>query len=209
MKKVYIATETDLITGLVPETPEVVKIGTTEVTPFSRVKDLQCGNPRLLHILRVIEGDFERWFHRQYAGLRLRMQNEWFKFDPTMLTIQPPESSLVLPTPTWEERADQQVVEMAKRALVFTPQTAEEETASRYSDWREPSVEERRNRMLCTGIVEPKPNDVSYHERSNHFARRRPSAVGECEHGIPSRGCVWCQHEQATGAAWAPAERYK
>jgi hypothetical protein len=227
MKKVYITVETDLITGLVPETPEVVKIGTTAGAPSSRVKGLQCGNPRLLHILRVIEGDYERWFHDRYAPLRLRMSNEWFKFDPTMLTVQPPESALVLatPRPTWEEKAELQVQEIASRTHfgireaqqgpctprakmardpLKNPSTAEEVAAfmEAHPDWYGEGGVYARQRMLRTGIIEPKPSDL----KRNNFERRRPSTM-ECEHGIRPEGCVWCKHKPtAAEAAWVSPE---
>lgn len=65
-----------------------VKIGRAE-NIARRLDMLQAGNPEPLRLIRVLPGGAaeEVWFHRRYAHLRTR--REWFRFCPTMLTVQP------------------------------------------------------------------------------------------------------------------------
>jgi transcriptional regulator with XRE-family HTH domain len=68
--------------------PNEVKIGfTTNLT--TRLLTLINESPRVLTILRVINGDrsVERWLHDYYAERRIR--GEWFHFDESMLTVTP------------------------------------------------------------------------------------------------------------------------
>ena len=67
-----------------------------------RVKSLQCGNPRRLHLLAVAEGGqaLERKLHRALSSTRIR--NEWFKYDDRMKKIiklleKQPQADLFLP----------------------------------------------------------------------------------------------------------------
>lgn len=66
-----------------------VKIGTAEVVA-DRVRELQCGNPQPLNLLRVIDGGrrTEAWLHRHFKASRLR--SEWFAISDEMLTVEPP-----------------------------------------------------------------------------------------------------------------------
>lgn len=56
-----------------------VKIGTAD-DPGSRLRELQCGNPRHLELLAAIPGTYgeERRLHRRFS--RLRTVGEWFDF---------------------------------------------------------------------------------------------------------------------------------
>ncbi len=59
----------------------------------SRISELQCGCPEILVVPRLIDGDrrSEAWVHRKFAALRFR--GEWFRFDPDMLSVEPPEEA--------------------------------------------------------------------------------------------------------------------
>lgn len=67
-----------------------VKIGTTDDVQ-GRLRELQCGCPQELILLREINGSraTEAWLHRRFSALRLRA--EWFHFHDEMLDIEPPE----------------------------------------------------------------------------------------------------------------------
>lgn len=80
------------------------------------------------------------------------------------------------PSSTWGEKADQQVAEMARRNLTPPLQTAEEETVSHYADWCDPSVAERRERMLRTGMIEVEPM-LARHERATGVAWWAPFEI--------------------------------
>lgn len=66
-----------------------VKIGTAEDVA-ARLRELQCGNPETLVVLRTIEGGRaeEVACHRHFSALRIR--GEWFSFAPEMLIFVPP-----------------------------------------------------------------------------------------------------------------------
>jgi hypothetical protein len=66
-----------------------VKIGTA-IDVRARFSTLQTGHYERLTLIRQVEGAEaqERWLHAQFDTLRIR--GEWFRFDPAMLTIQPP-----------------------------------------------------------------------------------------------------------------------
>lgn len=68
---------------------DMVKIGWAEDVE-SRRAGLQTGHYEELRIIRVIEttAPAERWLHRHFAAQHVR--NEWFRFHPEMLTIEPP-----------------------------------------------------------------------------------------------------------------------
>ena len=65
-----------------------VKIGTAIDVP-ARIRELQCGNPEPLRLLRTLDGgrDAEAWFHRHFRSSRYRA--EWFSFCEEMLTAIP------------------------------------------------------------------------------------------------------------------------
>jgi hypothetical protein len=73
-----------------PGEDPAVKIGFSDNVK-SRLIALQTGQAKKLHLLRVIEGSraTERWLHHHYAALWV--EREWFIFDPSMLSIMPPE----------------------------------------------------------------------------------------------------------------------
>lgn len=64
-----------------------VKIGSAQ-WPKNRVHGLQAGNPEKLRLIHTVDGwlPAERQIQRHYAHLRLR--GEWFRFCPTMLTVE-------------------------------------------------------------------------------------------------------------------------
>lgn len=66
-----------------------VKIGTAD-DPKARMRELQCGNYLDLTLVRVIDGNSpeERWLHRHYEPFHIR--GEWFRFDESMLHLEPP-----------------------------------------------------------------------------------------------------------------------
>ena len=63
-----------------------VKIGLT-YDPEKRLAELQTGNPEILTLLRVLEGDAAREaeIHSMFSHLKIR--GEWFHFAPRMLTL--------------------------------------------------------------------------------------------------------------------------
>ena len=71
---------------------EFVKIGKA-ADPEGRLHDLQCAHHDELTIIRLIDAPdaAERWLHREFKHLRVR--NEWFRFDPAMLTVEVPDLS--------------------------------------------------------------------------------------------------------------------
>lgn len=93
---------------------DMVKIGTT-VDIAERMKTLRIGNPSTFTILRVLHGGRaeERWMHLRFASLRVR--NEWFRFDPEMLTAVPP--SVPDAQGGWEDDESLSVAERLARAL--------------------------------------------------------------------------------------------
>jgi len=66
-----------------------VKIGYA-VSVERRLALLQAGNHQRLTLLRAIVGGLktEGWLHRRFAAVRI--DREWFAFDPDMLTVEPP-----------------------------------------------------------------------------------------------------------------------
>ena len=66
-----------------------VKIGSAR-DPAIRLRYFRTGNPEPLSIVRVIEGGRkeERALHQAFRHLRI--QGEWFRFDESMLSIEPP-----------------------------------------------------------------------------------------------------------------------
>lgn len=62
-----------------------VKIGKTGDV-MGRLASLQTAQPDRLKIIRLIRGDGESALHHHFAKNRIR--GEWFRFDPTMLTIR-------------------------------------------------------------------------------------------------------------------------
>lgn len=68
-----------------------VKIGYT-ASPANRAAALQTNHYSELTVLREIPGNknTERWLHAHFKMLKVR--GEWFKYDPTMLTIMPPRA---------------------------------------------------------------------------------------------------------------------
>jgi len=75
-----------------------VKIGVSE-NATQRVADLRTANPAKLSVIRLIEGGRlqERALHMEFRNLRI--QGEWFKFDPRMLEIDPSDIDITPPTP--------------------------------------------------------------------------------------------------------------
>lgn len=76
-----------------------VKIGWTDCVMSRRIAYLQCGHYEKLHLIRLIEGHraIERWMHLHFRAARIR--NEWFRFEPAMLTvtaeqIEPPPAKM-------------------------------------------------------------------------------------------------------------------
>lgn len=67
-----------------------VKIGWTINSVRLRKHSIQTSNHRPVEVLRVIccDKEGERWLHDRYKSLQIL--NEWFTFDPEMLTIEPP-----------------------------------------------------------------------------------------------------------------------
>lgn len=67
-----------------------VKIGYCTDTD-ERMNNLQTAHYDTLHLIRAVPGNRakEKWLHRHFKDLRLR--GEWFTFDPSMLTVEPPE----------------------------------------------------------------------------------------------------------------------
>ncbi len=72
---------------------DAVKIGMAK-SVASRLRSLQTGCAQPLSLIREVDGgaSVERWLHGQFR--HLRMVGEWFRFDPTMLTIDPPNLGL-------------------------------------------------------------------------------------------------------------------
>jgi hypothetical protein len=68
---------------------EMVKLGWA-TDPQSRLRALQTAHWLPLSIIRVIEGPepIERWMHRRFREHHVGW--EWFRFQPEMLTIEPP-----------------------------------------------------------------------------------------------------------------------
>lgn len=68
---------------------QLVKIGCTGNLAL-RIKDLQSGHPRPLHVLKVIEGGFstEKHLQRRFASYRLRADGEWFELGPIRTEIE-------------------------------------------------------------------------------------------------------------------------
>lgn len=68
-----------------------VKIGYTKDVP-ARMNALQTASPYPLVLMRQIPGGAaaEHWLHRLFADLRL--QREWFQYDPRMATVVPDSS---------------------------------------------------------------------------------------------------------------------
>ena len=71
------------------DTP-MTKIGWAASDVPGRVATIQPGCWETLRILRVLDGTrlTEGWLHRRFAVSRV--QREWFRFDPAMLTVEPP-----------------------------------------------------------------------------------------------------------------------
>lgn len=71
---------------------ETVKIGWTQdaATLSRRIATLQTGSAHKLEVARVVEAErwAEAWFHGFFAGMRLA--GEWFRFDASMLIVEPP-----------------------------------------------------------------------------------------------------------------------
>lgn len=78
-----------MIYFLLDEGENAVKIGHA-VSPQARIDALQCGNPRELKLLGLIDGDqkAERRLHQRFARLRRkRYRNgdcEWFNYTPEL-----------------------------------------------------------------------------------------------------------------------------
>ncbi len=64
-----------------------VKIGFA-ADPEERLRDLQCAHHETLHLIRTWDGNRteEAKLHRHFS--RLRIRNEWFRFDEAMLSIE-------------------------------------------------------------------------------------------------------------------------
>jgi Putative antitoxin of bacterial toxin-antitoxin system, YdaS/YdaT/Meiotically up-regulated gene 113 len=73
-----------------PEAPDAVKIGWADEDVQQRRRDLQCATWHTLTIARVIYGTppTERWLHRYFH--KFHIAREWYRFDPEMLTVEPP-----------------------------------------------------------------------------------------------------------------------
>ncbi len=72
----------------------MVKIGKAD-NPTKRLADLQCAHFETLRIIRQEPGSYsaETWLHRHYA--HLWVANEWYRFCPSMLTIEvPPDGGI-------------------------------------------------------------------------------------------------------------------
>ena len=67
-----------------------VKIGVTNDIA-SRVSGLQTAQAKPLSLIRFVHGGpkTERWLHRRFEASRVR--GEWFRFEPDMLTVTPPD----------------------------------------------------------------------------------------------------------------------
>jgi hypothetical protein len=69
----------------------MVKIGFAISDVPGRIDALQPGCWETLHLLRVVHPGpklAESWFHRRFADNRVA--RDWFRFDPEMLTVEPP-----------------------------------------------------------------------------------------------------------------------
>ncbi len=53
------------------------KIGKTNRTVPSRLKELQTGNPDPLKVVKVLSGDLEGYYHDKFS--HKRVNGEWFK----------------------------------------------------------------------------------------------------------------------------------
>ena len=64
-----------------------VKIGCA-ANVKKRIKELQCGCPEVIKLLREVEGNRseEAWFHARFAKFRVRKNGEWFRFHEDMMT---------------------------------------------------------------------------------------------------------------------------
>lgn len=66
---------------------KLFKIGRTVKHPSGRLRELQTGNPRKLHVYGWIftqdHVELELWFHRHFAARRCA--GEWFKVTPRQL----------------------------------------------------------------------------------------------------------------------------
>jgi hypothetical protein len=78
-----------------------VKIGwTTDL--FKRMPQVRPTPDTELTVIRLVYRDpwVERWFHHQFDYLRI--EGEWFQFDPAMLTMEPPAEN-----PGWRRNTDE------------------------------------------------------------------------------------------------------
>lgn len=75
------------VIGSTPDKP--VKIGLTYALS-KRLKGIQTGSADKLRVMRTVPGALptEEWFHERFGHLRIN--GEWFTFDPEMLTVEPP-----------------------------------------------------------------------------------------------------------------------
>lgn len=67
-----------------------VKIGTAD-DPERRLRHLQTAHYETLRIIRTLDGgvDVESWLHKRYKKHRIR--GEWFDYQESMESIEPPE----------------------------------------------------------------------------------------------------------------------
>lgn len=70
---------------------DTVKIGFS-YKPALRVKQLRWAHGVPFTLARVLDGDLatERWFHTRFAAVRAGSAREVFRFDPAMLSVEPP-----------------------------------------------------------------------------------------------------------------------
>lgn len=105
----------------------MVKIGWAE-DPEQRCQALQTAHYATLQIIRVIDGPsvLERWLHSHYRSHAVR--GEWFRFCPTMLTIEIGSVTPIPRTPTVSTFATDKQAELLAEIEVFLPQRNIKET---------------------------------------------------------------------------------
>jgi hypothetical protein len=76
-----------------------------------RLRSLQCGHSAPLVLIRQMDGDSkeEAWLHSHFRQQRVR--GEWFKFDPSMLTVVVPALATDIRAPEATRRTKDGVVD--------------------------------------------------------------------------------------------------
>lgn len=119
-----------------------IKIGVTRDVG-KRLSGLRTGSSTGLVLIRFIEGagpKIERWLHRRFKDQRV--QGEWFRFIPEMLTVIPPDEAPAIPRiiqrrdvrltlleriRATDESADLMCLTAQQRLLVLIQQIGEDE----------------------------------------------------------------------------------